>query len=93
MAALGNLVAGIVHEMNTPIGTINSNSDVNSRCIRIILEEIQSHESFREVVKRERFSVAVNLLQENISVNRTASDRLVKIVSSLKRQNKLHTKL
>jgi signal transduction histidine kinase len=38
MASLGQLVAGIAHEINTPLGAINSNTDMISRCVEKIEE-------------------------------------------------------
>lgn len=84
MASLGNLVAGIVHEMNSPIGSLKSCADVNGRCINIILEELRSHDMFDEFARNRRFMQAVDTLQRNIGSNLSASARLAMIVGNLK---------
>jgi two-component system NtrC family sensor kinase len=84
MAALGALVAGIAHDMHTPIGTITSNSDILSRSLARLRDLISSDccpDSFRknpDVVR------VVNIVEEISKVNQLASDRIVGIVRSLR---------
>ena len=84
MAALGKLVAGIAHEMNTPIGTINSNADTLGRSLAK-LRGIVTSESSDEAVRENRALQHVLSVVEDISrVNQLASERIVDIVTTLR---------
>ncbi len=84
VAALGRLVAGVLHEMNTPIGIINSGTNVAVRCLRSIREGLQSGRSADSLQADDKFQRAVSVLQENVGVAAAASGRLSKIVVGLK---------
>jgi signal transduction histidine kinase len=74
MAALGDLVAGIAHEINSPIGVVKSAVDVSKRCLAR-LSDAGSEES------QERM---FGILRDNIAITQSASDRIETLVKSLR---------
>jgi signal transduction histidine kinase len=83
MATLGSLVAGVAHELNTPLGALNSNHDVLKRALErlhaILADEVVEPHELDEVRR------IVAALDGIMRVNDLAVERLVTLVASLRR--------
>ncbi len=82
MAALGKLISGVAHEVNTPTGVIMSSTDVSQRAVGKMIFELNRSKDLEEA--RQNVQRYLSILRDN---NKTASDasrRITKIVENLK---------
>jgi signal transduction histidine kinase len=84
MAGLGRLVAGVAHEMNTPLGASGSSIDISRRCIARITDLLESSPTNDDPARRNQLQQLVTLLLSNYEVVSKANSRLQRIVGSLR---------
>jgi signal transduction histidine kinase len=82
MASLGELVAGIAHELNTPLGAIKSNTQIAVSALDKVRDSLSSDGSL--VDGRGSLVEIIGKLESLNQVNRGASERMIQIVGSLR---------
>ncbi|MEX2261012.1 MAG: HAMP domain-containing sensor histidine kinase [Bryobacteraceae bacterium] len=77
LAALGSLIAGIIHEINTPVASILSNNEVVLRSLDLLEKAIAESQT-------ERAQSIVAICRSLASVDKIACERIAGVVRSLK---------
>jgi len=83
MASLGSLVAGIAHEINTPIGAVSSMYDTLSRTLRNLHDVLRAKLS-TEYEQLPELKSAFKVIQDSNQVIKSGTDRVTNLVKRLK---------
>lgn len=84
MAALGSLIAGVVHEVNSPIAVINSGADITDRALQKAQSELSAARLQDGRQDNGHLLRALNILADNTRATRDAGQRIADIISNLK---------
>ncbi len=76
LASLGNLAAGICHEINNPVGSIVANADVSRRALEAVAGAVPADDA--------RVARSMRILEDLNSTTETAAQRIARIAKSLK---------
>jgi PAS domain S-box-containing protein len=72
LASLGQLAAGVAHEMNNPIGFVNSNLGTLDEYVKDIKKLLEKYEKMEKIIKedksKERLSQEIDELKEQINL-------------------------
>ena len=80
MASIGRLLAGIVHEINTPLGSIFSNNEVLGRSL-VLLGPLLTRGSAEDMDKARRI---IETMEQLVAIDGIACERIRSVIRGLK---------
>ncbi|MGH1362558.1 MAG: sensor histidine kinase [Calditrichia bacterium] len=83
LALLGQLLAGIIHEINTPIAAIKNNVEVFDRVVDKIRNTVTDDDNLPEP-SAEKILKMMAMVEQLTGVNRTACKRIHEVVQSVR---------
>jgi signal transduction histidine kinase len=84
MATLGNLAAGLAHEINSPIGAVRSAADVCGRCVDKVAQLVSTGDSIQQIREDPQYQRSLKIMQDNSGTIAQATDRIGTIVDNFK---------
>ncbi len=84
MAALGNLVAGVAHEINTPLGALKSNNDLLIRALIKMKSIVEDPDTPATIREHPQLGKILSSIEDLNAINKSAMERIVTIVKSLR---------
>lgn len=83
MASLGMLVAGIAHEINTPIGAVHSMHDTLKRAVKKLRQTLET-EYEKDLQENRGLSTPLRIIEDANKVIDSGSERVIEIVRRLR---------
>ncbi|MDP8206723.1 MAG: ATP-binding protein [Candidatus Electryonea clarkiae] len=83
MAALGHLVAGVAHEMNTPVGAVYSTQNTLALATEKLIRTLEDEHKIK-INESKKVSHILKVISDVSDVIRTSSERITSIVKRLK---------
>ncbi|UCH83502.1 MAG: PAS domain S-box protein [Candidatus Latescibacterota bacterium] len=85
MAALGHLVAGVAHEINTPLGALKSNNDLLIRALSKMKHVVSDPTTPDTIRNHPQLGKILANIEDLNAINKSAMERIVTIVRSLRK--------